>query len=389
MKNVLLVFFLGISVQLLAQKGNADCTPDPSLIIPGYSPQNLKSGDEGEDYKEEVSFLFPKDTTINIFGNEQTIPIDSFKILSISNMPAGLSYDCNKKRCSYAGGGKGCLEISGTLGQNTAGNYNVEVRIAGYVQNPITSQTIEEIITQVFDFQVTGRKQICDIDSIPYTGVKPDEFPIAFVDSTYSLSPTYKFPDDTTIVIQGQSTVMPFDSFVISRIDNLPQSFSFECDRDDCKYSGGAYGCGVIEGNPTIEDTGIYNVRFTVQAYATIPTLNLPFNETLMVGRVLEIKQNIGIGKAETSQSKISNPDLNVFPNPAGSELHFKLFVPAEKEYRLLIIDPSGKIVLENISTLKEGLNIEKTDISELNPGVYIIQLQTDDRIFQKRLVKN
>ena len=76
--------------------------------------------------------------------------------------------------------------------------------------------------------------------------------------------------------------------------------------------------------------------------------------------------------------------DLLIFPNPAKNYIqvyaarddHYKF-----KNFQILTID--GKII-------KEGrLESERIDISDLNKGLFLLSIKTDERIFTKKIVVN
>ena len=113
-----LTSFLPVSLTL------AQCTPDPTITIPGVYPDSatgLPPGYVTFPYSEVVQVRIPVDTVY--LG--QTIPITNFSIDSIIGLPASFSYACNPGTCIFPGGSNGCILISGTPA--ATGTFNLTV----------------------------------------------------------------------------------------------------------------------------------------------------------------------------------------------------------------------------------------------------------------------
>lgn len=91
------------------------CTPDPGLTHSGLYPNPLPDAKVGVAYNQIITFQFPTDTTVVVFGTSQAIHIDTLIIQSISGFPSSFTKDCNLAGCKYYTPPlKGCLQISGT-----------------------------------------------------------------------------------------------------------------------------------------------------------------------------------------------------------------------------------------------------------------------------------
>jgi hypothetical protein len=94
---------------------SAQCTPDPGLTGSGITPKTLADGKVGVAYNQVITFQFPSDTTIIIFGNPTTVHIDTVTIQSIQGFPASYTKTCNVSNCTYSTAPlKGCVQIAGT-----------------------------------------------------------------------------------------------------------------------------------------------------------------------------------------------------------------------------------------------------------------------------------
>lgn len=82
--------------------------------------------------------------------------------------------------------------------------------------------------------------------------------------------------------------------------------------------------------------------------------------------------------------------NVGVFPNPANSFLtiNFEL-VDASIPTQIRIIDMNGRQVKSVANNfMNSGVNQIKTDVSELNSGVYFMQIVAGNKSITKRVVK-
>ena len=93
------------------------CTVDPQYTSPGIYPSDtLQDMWEAQATNQVVQFVFPEDTVV--FGF--TLPFDSFKVSSVSNVPPGLLWECNQNHpvCTYVTTPgqltRGCVKVYGT-----------------------------------------------------------------------------------------------------------------------------------------------------------------------------------------------------------------------------------------------------------------------------------
>ncbi len=70
--------------------------------------------------------------------------------------------------------------------------------------------------------------------------------------------------------------------------------------------------------------------------------------------------------------------EISIFPNPANDNLHIKL----ASEATLKLINVNGEIVYKQDHALDETI-----DVSSLDPGIYIIQVQDDEKVTQYKIV--
>jgi hypothetical protein len=86
-------------------------------------------------------------------------------------------------------------------------------------------------------------------------------------------------------------------------------------------------------------------------------------------------------------QTSIKKPtsafDISIYPNPASSEINININNKTLKNIQIL--DISGKTILEKkINTLENKFTI---DLSSLESGIYIVNLQTKKEVFSSKLI--
>jgi hypothetical protein len=108
-------FILAICIFCISYNAFTQCTPDPALTHSGLYPNILPEAKVGVAYNQVITFQFPSDTTVTIFGTPQMIHIDTLIIASVVGFPSSFTKDCNNANCKYYDVPlKGCMKIAGT-----------------------------------------------------------------------------------------------------------------------------------------------------------------------------------------------------------------------------------------------------------------------------------
>lgn len=115
--TLIAVLMLGWGLQASAQI----CVIDSTVgAVPGLYPDSLPDGALNVAYMQTISLVLPTDTSVNLGPPIGTIALDfcSFRVDSIPNLPAGLTYECNVPNCvwqiDHTGViNRGCAIISG------------------------------------------------------------------------------------------------------------------------------------------------------------------------------------------------------------------------------------------------------------------------------------
>ena len=122
MKKILLplAFILALSPGFLSAQCVIDTTITEIIVPPAGSridtlPDNtviyiLPYAYTGQPYSESLQFKVPEDTSFaGIPGT-----VDSITLVSVINLPTGMSLSCNPSNCLFLGGTFGCGELAGT-----------------------------------------------------------------------------------------------------------------------------------------------------------------------------------------------------------------------------------------------------------------------------------
>ena len=94
----------------------------------------------------------------------------------------------------------------------------------------------------------------------------------------------------------------------------------------------------------------------------------------------LELCDVLSVEEVETQSSL---PKLTGYPNPAFNELNLEFDSDESKNAKILIRDISGKIVWEKDRPIEKGKNQIKIDISSLETGVYLCQIDSDFQVLK------
>lgn len=125
---LVVAFSLSASAQYCGTSSSASCTPDSSLSSPGLTDyHNFPCASQGIAFSETMQLYVP--TTVTYLG--YTVPVDSIKITSITNLPCGLCWSANKASLTYGANERGCINISG-ITTDSLGTYSLALTGIAY-----------------------------------------------------------------------------------------------------------------------------------------------------------------------------------------------------------------------------------------------------------------
>lgn len=109
------------------------------------------------------------------------------------------------------------------------------------------------------------------------------------------------------------------------------------------------------------------------------------------------LRQNDYDGKYSQSQiiavnkacNDVSTNYLNIYPNPASSDINIELKLYKKENITISIYDNTERLIKEeNSQTYEIGFNSINIDISNISHGIYILKVKTDNREFTHKIIK-
>ena len=204
-------------------------------------------------------------------------------------------------------------------------------------------------------------------------GFYPDTLPHSNVGTYYEEVIDFVFPEDT--VFQGFT--VPFDSFVVNMVANVPPGLNYQFDRTVPTYypnNGPARGCLTVYGTPTMVNTSNDSVTVTVTGYVTV------FGS--VQSGSFDINYHVKVDSAQAVyNTKAVEFDLEVSPNPASqrADVSFRLLQNAEVAFE--VININGKVV-QHIDTREYNAGSHRINLfaatNELANGVYFVKATID-----------
>ena len=127
MKKILLFPFLLISIFGFIKSYNAQCVPDNSYLGNPFGIYSTVNDTFYLNVPSSKSYTITTSTDAGFYDpNYSGYVIDSIKLVSVTNLPAGLNYSTNNSNLSL--GGVDCINISGVYNNSINSSYFVEFK---------------------------------------------------------------------------------------------------------------------------------------------------------------------------------------------------------------------------------------------------------------------
>ncbi len=98
---------------------------------------------------------------------------------------------------------------------------------------------------------------------------------------------------------------------------------------------------------------------------------------------------NVATGTLSQTTTRPSAIDaLRLFPNPVTSQLHLVFEAKEAQEYQLSVKDLTGRLLWSNPKSAVTGLNTVQVDVAHLLPGLYLLEMRTDQEMKALKFVK-
>ncbi|MEO8151113.1 MAG: T9SS type A sorting domain-containing protein [Bacteroidia bacterium] len=225
MNKLLLSIVLLFVLFLSASNVNAQCPGcliDSTQIAVGIYPDTLPDGTKNQPYDENITFVMFTDTL--------ALQVYTFQIISVSGLPAGLSWECNNavSGCTYDPlvNLYGCVKICGTPLQAGSFNMNVTVIADIAIVGP-------QLVSFVRPFTVTqgsssnggfstAPSSTCPNSAVQFTSIIPAlnytwDFSNGLIDSIPDPATSFANPGDY-VITQNALLGYNLDSLTISSV---------------------------------------------------------------------------------------------------------------------------------------------------------------------------
>ncbi|MCZ2443375.1 MAG: T9SS type A sorting domain-containing protein [Flavobacteriales bacterium] len=152
MKKILQTTLTIIIVFLHYSWTSAQCpgSPNPGCINTAGPCGVLNDGVVGQYYSDTITFWAPKrvDASQQSGGLFDSLDFVQFKVLSVTGLPTGITWNCHVPNCTYNPQPNGILASINFCGTPiTQGSYTVSITIKGTVSTPIGNQSQNQVYT--------------------------------------------------------------------------------------------------------------------------------------------------------------------------------------------------------------------------------------------------
>ncbi|MBX7240115.1 MAG: DUF4114 domain-containing protein [Bacteroidia bacterium] len=97
--------------------------------------------------------------------------------------------------------------------------------------------------------------------------------------------------------------------------------------------------------------------------------------------------QNLAFVSKESINEELTVDNIQPFPNPAKENVTLKFIANESEDATVNIFDKTGKLVLQKVISIKQGENAQNITVSEIESGVYFLQLRRNNGVSQCKLL--
>lgn len=402
MKNLLLTAFVSLMFigQILA--GGAPCAIDSSITDPGFYPMELPCVERTVPYDTSIQLYNYSTVDAADFGIPfpVTVTVNWVRVDSITGLPSGLGYACNPSNCTFPGGSRGCINLSGTTSA-PVGEYplviyaTINADVPGLGNQEISGTTDD--LGFSFSLSVVNTGDPCPLPSvvvddqplITCPGVPANINPVidtggAIAPLTFAWSPATGLSDTSILNPVASPTVnttytltvtdnngFEFTTTVDVEIDNTPApvaAFSF-VDSNGVAYftnissNGTSYtwtfgdGSGSTQASPSnsYATGGSYDVTLIANNNCGSDTIT----QSITVTAIRTLSVDLGV---------------KVYPNPGNGTFVVTAGTQGGDNLNMTVINMAGQQVYTG--TIKPGK--QEVDLSSLNQGVYFVRVEAE-----------
>ena len=230
----------------------------------------------------------------------------------------------------------------------------------------------------------------CNPDTTVGLGIHPEIPDTGCVGAAYDDTVTFVFPADT---VYGGFTV-PFDSFVVGTILNIPPGMDFECDQNHptCTYVTNppalTRGCVHMFGTPTMANQATDSVIVVGSAWITVFGFPVEISDSIKISlRVFEATDPY-CGGTSTNPLLEKQLGLSVYPNPLENTSVLKFHLDHTTDVNIVLNDIYGRTV-RNIASgeMNPGTKEFALDKTRLQSGLYFVRMRVGESIITRKVI--
>ncbi len=420
MKKISFLFFS----LFLAAGAFAQCVVDSNLMVldttagGGFYPNanHIPHIVRDSAYLQTVQGKIPSSMTqtingIPVLGTATiTVTVDTVILDSLAGLPAGITW--TKSSEILLGGGIGCVQFSG-LTTDTPGVYpiaaygviKIHYSVEGglYQGNDTTYGNLERLpafsnfflvvdsAQSALSATITGRTSCGSLAAGSATVTPAGGSPVA----------PYTYLWNTGVTSYTISNIAPGTYYVTvtSGVDTTTDSVVVAGDITPLALTVSGIvpdtSAAQTVGTATLNVTGgtpPYTYRWTGLTDSTATAANLaPGTYRVRVTDSLgcQVRDSVVIKNLTASINNVKELDaqIGLYPNPASNVVNVMIQSPVALNARLEAFDITGKVVYSAPANIPNGYYTQAIDVKSFSPGIYILQLTSDNQSTHQRFV--
>lgn len=329
MKKFYFLSLIFLSSILVNSNLFGQCTPDPDCVDQQgdgeYCPSELPNAVEDEYYEQTLTIIAPVE--------QSGFTLHHVDVLDIGNIPPGMSYECQNNQCSFYPATPKCISIFGTPAIGSSGEYNLYLTIEIFIDvvgNPVSMGTFTDSSAVVF--------------------IEPQIWGNFLIDGV----------ENPSLLCNNNFT------YLVNYSGNATENATYHWDFGD--------NINVISG----EGQGPYEIDYGNSAYIGMDSISLYVEEGIYTSPIHTISYMVDIC---SGTSTATNNNIAISPNPFDGQIFIQ---GVQKNGWIRIYDLTAKEVFSSeLNAIQNQMNL-----SDLNPGVYLVSIITDDEILTQKIVK-
>ncbi|MEY2830519.1 MAG: hypothetical protein RIQ33_2377 [Bacteroidota bacterium] len=246
-------------------------------------------------------------------------------------------------------------------------------------------------------FQFANAQCIPNANTGTHGYILPDstQFPHGIKDSVFNAIIQIKVAHDTVTPLG----TFVFDSIFITNVTTQPAlpngaTIGYTCSAARCSFLGNSTNCIDMHVAATgLAAVGTYRIIVSATAKGTLQTLlgNIPNqsqNATIDWYKLIVD----GAGAVSVLPKAISEHEISITaiqPNPAMDNINVELYSPIITPATLSIMNMVGQIIETKQLIFNKGINKNNIDVTKLTSGMYLLNIQTNEKTITQKIVVN